>query len=109
MKHSLRSLAFGLLAAAIAFPALALDLQQARAQGILGEKADGYVAVLSPSPDAQALAAQVNARRKEEYERISKQNGQPVAVVGKLAAEQIIQKLSPGSSYQDAGGAWKKR
>ncbi|MBN8530876.1 MAG: YdbL family protein [Alphaproteobacteria bacterium] len=98
-----------LAAALIAFPALALDLQTARNQGIIGEKTDGYVAVVTPSADAQKLAAEVNARRKEEYARISKANGQPVEVVAKVAAESIISKLPAGSLYQDASGAWKKR
>ena len=76
-----------------AAPALALDLNEARSTGVLGEKADGYVQVLKPSAEANALAAQVNAGRKAEYEKISKQNGQPVDVVGALAAGQIAKKL----------------
>ncbi len=90
-------------------PAFALDLNQARTQGIIGEQRDGYVKVLKPSADAQALANEVNARRKEEYARISRENGQAVNVVSTLAAQQIIQKLSAGSMYQDANGAWVKK
>lgn len=98
-----------LAVAMISVPALALDLQEARTQGIIGEKTDGYVAVVTSSPEAQKLAAEVNARRKEEYARISKTNGQPVDVVAKVAAETIVSKLPAGSLYQDAGGSWKKR
>ncbi len=101
--------AVALLISAASFPVFALDLQQARTGGQLGEQADGYVAVLQQSPEAKELAAQVNQRRREEYQRISKENGQPVDIVGKLAAEQIVQKLAPGSMYQGADGSWKKR
>lgn len=90
-------------------PAFALDLNEARAQGIVGEQRDGYVAVIKPSAEAQALANEINARRKEEYARISKANGQAVNVVATLAAQQIIQKLSTGSLYQDSNGAWVKK
>ena len=93
----------------LAAPALALDLHAARKEGILGEKHDGYVAVLKQSPEASALAKEINTRRAEEYARISKENGQPAGVVGQIAAEQIIGGLESGAMYQDAKGGWKKR
>lgn len=104
---TLRFLTLCAVAMLAASPAMALDLHQARAQGLIGEKADGYAAALQPS--AAGLVAEVNAKRTQEYARISAQNGQPVAIVGKLAAEQIISKLKPGESYQGSDGSWKKR
>lgn len=100
--------AFGVLTLT-AFPAFALDLATARMAGQVGEQTDGYVAVLKHSPEVSALAADVNAKRRTEYQRISSENGQTPDVVGKLAAQQVIQKLPAGSMYQDASGAWKKR
>lgn len=93
----------------LAAPAYALDLQQARASGQVGEKLDGYVAPRSSTADVQALVAEVNAKRKQEYARISSENKQPVDVVAKLAAEQIINNLSPGVYYQAPDGSWKQR
>jgi uncharacterized protein YdbL (DUF1318 family) len=90
-------------------PALALDFQQARQQGIVGEKADGYVVPLAKSDEAIRLATDVNAKRKMEYLRISKENGQPVDVVGKLAAQQIVQNLPKGATYMDASGNWVQK
>ena len=87
----------------------ALDLQTARSQGLLGEKRDGYVSALSQTIEAVNLAAEVNEKRKAEYARISKENGQSVDVVAKIAAEQIISKLPKGAKYQDASGAWKSK
>ncbi len=97
------------VAALIAIPALAMDLHEARSVGLVGEKADGYVSALKPSAEVNALVSQVNAKRRAEYTRISKQNGQAVDVVGKLAAPQIVEGLDAGNAYQDASGAWKKR
>ncbi|HVY13171.1 MAG TPA: YdbL family protein [Alphaproteobacteria bacterium] len=97
------------IAAFTALPAYALDLHGARAAGAVGEGLDGYVVGLQQTPDVQALVSDVNAKRKQEYARISKEKGQPVDVVGKLAAEEIINSLPPGSSYQGADGSWKKR
>ena len=102
-------LALTLIATLLASPAFALDLHQARSAGIVGEKLDGYVAALQQTPEVNALVADVNAKRKAEYTRISKQNGQPVDVVAKLAAQEIMGKLDAGSSYQGTDGGWKKR
>jgi uncharacterized protein YdbL (DUF1318 family) len=71
-----------------ATPALAIDLQSARSTGKVCEQADGYVRAVTG--DAHALADGVNAKRKAEYARISGQTKQPVDVVGKLAAQQIV-------------------
>lgn len=93
----------------LAAPAYALDLQQARASGLIGEKLDGYAAARSDAADVQALVAEVNAKRKQEYARISIENNQSVDVVAKLAAAQIINGLAPGVYYQAPDGGWKKR
>lgn len=87
--------------------ASALDLSAARASGAVGETTSGYVAAIESSAEVESLVASVNAKRKAEYTRISKQNSQPVDVVGQLAAPQIIGGLPKGSKYQDASGAWK--
>ncbi len=94
---------------ALAGNAYALDLAQARAQGLVGEKLDGYVAAVTPSADANAVVSDVNTRRRAEYEKISKDNGQPVSVVAKIAAERIIGGLPDGSYYKAADGSWKKK
>lgn len=109
MKKNLLSLAlaFGLFLAATA--AHAMTLHDARNAGILGEKNDGYVVVLKKSAEADALASDVNDKRRQEYARISKENGQPVSVVGSIAAARIVENLSPGDKYQDASGSWKTR
>ncbi|MCE3233274.1 MAG: hypothetical protein K0R98_1531 [Rickettsiaceae bacterium] len=69
--------------------AFALDLQQARSEGLIKENPDGYISAAKSSPEVQELVKDVNEKRKAEYTRISKENGQPVDVVAKLAAEQI--------------------
>ena len=103
---------YGLLAVMatfITFPAFALELHQARESGLVGEQLDGYAVALKASPEVNTLVTDVNAKRKEEYARISKGNGQTVDVVAKLAAQQIIAGLDAGSPYQGSDGSWKKR
>lgn len=75
-----------------ALPAWALDLAGARASGSVCEKGDGYIKKASGGSDVDSLVSEVNAGRKTEYERISKENGQPVDVVAKIAAGKITAK-----------------
>jgi len=102
---TLMALAFTLFAV----PAFALDLNEARSSGLVGEARTGYVEAIVNRPDVQALVNEINAKRKAEYERISKANGQSVDVVAKLAAEQVINRLGAGAYYKDASGSWKQR
>jgi uncharacterized protein YdbL (DUF1318 family) len=97
---------FTILCATTAF---ALDLQTAREKGVVGEKLDGYITVVNPASGGDSLVTEVNARRKQEYQRISKENGKPVEIVAKLAAETIIQKLPVGSLYQSPSGNWEQK
>lgn len=95
--------------AVLAGQAWAMTLDQARSAGLVGEKRDGYVAVIGSDSGAQTLVNDVNARRRQEYEKISRQNGQPVSVVAKLAADHIIGGLPGGAFYQGTDGSWKKK
>lgn len=80
----------GMLLAAPQAMAQALDLDSARSAGKVCEQADGYARAVAL--EAQALVAEVNGRRRQEYARISGQNKQPADVVAKLAAQQILKK-----------------
>jgi uncharacterized protein YdbL (DUF1318 family) len=77
----------------LASPALALDLKSARSGGLVCEGSDGFIAAVgAPSKDVGMLVASVNEGRAKEYAKISSANGQSPAVVGALAAEQLIAK-----------------
>lgn len=90
--------------------AYALDLDGAKAQGLVGEKRDGYLGVVaSGNSEAQALASDINAKRKAEYTRIASQNGQALNVVEKLAAAKAFEMTRSGNYIQDAGGNWVKK
>jgi uncharacterized protein YdbL (DUF1318 family) len=78
-------------------PALALDLHSARKAGVVKELPTGYIASVKASAEVNALVADVNAKRKAEYVRISKENGQSVELVGQLAAPQIAKNIAAGN------------
>ncbi len=92
----MKNFLLALVMSAVAFPAYALDLHSARADGSVVETPEGYIKAAKPSDEVNALVTDVNAKRRAEYERISKQNGQSVEVVGKLAAPQIAKSVAAG-------------
>jgi len=96
---------FTLLASA----AFAMSLDEGRAKGLVGERLDGYLGTVSSNADAQALADDINAKRKAAYKKVAAKNGQPISVVEKLAAKKLIEKVKSGQYYMDASGNWKKK
>jgi uncharacterized protein YdbL (DUF1318 family) len=105
-----RILALGMIALlAMGSAAYALDLDGAKAQGLVGERRDGYLGVVAGGGEVQTLVASINAKRKEEYARIAAGNKQPIATVEKLAAAKAIQMTKPGHFVMDAGGNWVKK
>jgi len=90
----------------IAGSAYALDLQEARAKGLVGETQAGYVARISGGGDVSQLVGDVNLKRRAEYEKIATEKGQTVEVVAKVAAGTIINNLPAGAKYKDASGKW---
>ena len=93
-KHTILSV---VAVALFALPVWALDLQSARSSGAVAETPEGYIKAVNPTPEVNALVADVNAKRKAEYARISAENGQPVDVVGKLAAPKIAASIAAGN------------
>lgn len=89
--------------------AFAMDLATAKNQGLVGERTDGYIGAVNNTPQAQALVSDINQRRKQAYQAISKENGQQLSVVETLAAKKLYNKLAAGEYYQAADGSWKRK
>jgi uncharacterized protein YdbL (DUF1318 family) len=95
----------------VAQGAWAIDIGAAKAQGLVGEANTGYLAAVATpaSAEVRALIAEVNEKRREEFERTAEKTGATVAQVAYRFYELAVQKTAPGNYYQDAGGAWKKK
>jgi uncharacterized protein len=88
---------------------LALSLDEAKAKGLVGEKSSGYLGTVSPSnPEAQALTAEINQKRRQAYEEIATRNRTPLATVETLAGEKAIQNTKPGHFVEGPSG-WRKK
>lgn len=107
MKTTKRLLAVLLLACSAW--AMALDLDSAKSQGLVGEQPNGYLGVVKATPDAVALAADINARRRAAYEAIARKNGATLDQVAILAGQKAIERTAPGTYVKTPDGQWVKK
>jgi uncharacterized protein YdbL (DUF1318 family) len=90
-------------------PVLALDLQTAKDQGLVGETPSGYLAaVKSPSPEVTALIDSINSKRKQKYKDIAARNNTSLEAVELLAGKKAIEKSGPGS-FVKIGDSWQQK
>lgn len=92
----------------ISAAALALDIDQAKTQGLVGEKPDGYLGVVVKNTAAEQLADRINAERKIIYMQLAKKNNLTLEQVQSLAAEKSYSKTLPGN-YLLQNGVWVKQ
>lgn len=91
--------------------ALALNLDEAKAQGLVGEKVDGYVAAVAPNPSAevQALVTSTNEGRRKVYADLAQRNGITVDAVAAVSGEKLRSNAGPGQYVQNAAGQWERK
>ena len=89
--------------------AFGLSLEEAKTQGLVGEKPNGYLGVVVPSSqEAQLLTKEVNQKRHQAYEEIAARNRTQLQAVEALAGEKAIQNTKPGNFVEGPGG-WTRK
>lgn len=112
-------LAVGLIFALVA-PVCAKDIKarmrarlpaivKLKAQGIVGEDNQGYLAVLKNAGGQQDVVDAENQDRRKIYTAIAKKKGTTPAHVGQRRAIKIAQNADPGTMVQDESGNWRKK
>lgn len=96
----------GVALLAVAPAGFAIGLDDAKAQGLVGEMVGGYLgAVQPPSAAVQQLIDSINAKRRAAYQDIATSNRTSLQAVEALAGKKAIQKTRPGQ-FVNAGGGW---
>lgn len=95
--------------ALLAAPVLAIDLEAAKRQGLVGEQPDGYLGAVRQSAEAADLVRSINAQRRQSYQDLAKRNGVSVDSVAALAGRKLIDRTAPGEYVKDASGRWVQR
>ena len=82
-----------------------------RAQGLIGERYDGYALVhdAHASEAVRALVEKINGERRQVYATQATATGAPAAEVGKVYGLQILQKAPAGTWLQGADGRWRQK
>ncbi len=83
-------------------------VDNAIANGIVGETASGYLALTSGTASADILNAmnEINAGRKSVYTQLARQQNVQIEVVAALTGEKQIAKAAPGTKVMTKEGRW---
>jgi uncharacterized protein YdbL (DUF1318 family) len=109
-RRTLVAALLAVLLAVVPTGALALTLDQARSQGLVGEQADGYLgAVGSPSGEVKALVDEINQARRKKYKKIAEKNGTSVDAVAALAGAKLVDRAGRGEYVRGTSGGWKQK
>lgn len=83
----------------------------AKAEGVVGEQADGTLGFVKPGDAAlKAAVAEINAGRLEVYHQAAAKNAVTVEAAGAAAFQSVILgKVKIGEYYRPAGGAWVRK
>ena len=85
-------------------PAVAQDLDQLRAGGLVGERFDGYAEAIDQS--YLEFVRGVNGKRHQIYQQRAAEQNVPVDQVGRLYAKQIISQSPSGTRLLKEDGTW---
>ena len=103
-----RALAGMALSLAMALPAFALELDEAKSAGLVGETNMGYIAAVKPSPEVDALVISINTQRKVYYQEIATKNDISLQAVEARAGEKAVEKTTKGG-YVNTGDGWLQK
>ncbi|MFY9995116.1 MAG: YdbL family protein [Leclercia sp.] len=104
-----KTLALLILTLLISAPAAALTLNEARAQGRVGETLSGYIAPRERDRDTLALVEQINKARTDSYQKLADSNNIPVDEVAKMAGTKLVARANPGEYVQGINGKWLQK
>jgi uncharacterized protein YdbL (DUF1318 family) len=101
-----------LLAAGLGIgPAQAGALEDAKAEGLVGERVDGYLGVVdSGAPGSvKSMVNEINAEREAKYAQIAKKQDAPTSAVAQIAGEKLVKRAPKGEYVMGASGKWQKK
>ena len=98
---------------AVPAPAFAQDsaaIAQARRSGLIGERYDGYLGVVSPqvSADLRRQVSAINIRRRSLYSNLAAKRGVSPQEVGITTACSLLRRISIGEYYLPGQGGWRR-
>ncbi|MDO6764904.1 YdbL family protein [Agarivorans sp. 1_MG-2023] len=93
----------------LSFSVAAIDLDDAKTKGWVGEQSNGLLGVVSHSGEVKSLVESINQKRLAKYKQIAKENGLTEQQVATLAGKKAIERSSSGAYVQSPSGDWLKK
>ncbi|MGI9500346.1 MAG: YdbL family protein [Geminicoccaceae bacterium] len=84
-------------------------LDDAKAAGLVGERADGYVGAVTGDAGIQGLIDEINAGRRAKYAEIASKRGAPVDAVAVIAGKKLIERVPAGQYVMGSDGKWQQK
>ncbi len=117
MKRMTRRLALTTIALAAALALVpvsaprAQSLDAAKAAGLVGERADGYVGIVDPaaSGGVVAMVQNINGKRRNKYKGVAAKNGTSLQAVEAIAGDKLVRRAKPGEYVMDSTGRWHRK
>lgn len=107
MKNTMKKLGLILSLCLLSVSVWALDIDQAKSKGWIGETPSGYVAAIKQNAEVTSLVKEINQKRKIKYQEIANQHKVQLQKIELLAGEKLVNKaLENGQKYMDASGSW---
>ena len=96
---------------AVSVAVAASPLTQPKADGLIGEQANGYIGLVKNDvpADVKKLVKDINAKRKAGYQRIATKQGTGLKDVERVGGNTAIEKTVRGNYIRDANGAWRRK
>jgi len=84
-------------------------VDQAKAQGLVGEQLDGYIGFVTPgvSADIRAAVNEINIKRKTIYTGTARAKKVSVSIIAGLTGEKLTAKARPGHMVKLGDGIWR--
>ena len=86
-------------------------VDQAKMDGLVGERIDGYLGLVrgGVSAEIQSAVNEINIRRKSAYTKLARDQGVEIAVIARLTGEKLVAKAYAGQMTMGADGVWNRK
>ena len=95
----------------VATQAWAISKDEAKAQGLIGERANGYIGIVvsGPSADLSRLVSDINQKRKAAYQKSAASAGVERNVFELRMGQRLQERTPQGQYIQLKNGNWKRK
>lgn len=109
-KNILKPLILLTFMLSLANTAWALNIDDAKSQGLIGELSNGYLGLINNSnSEAKKLTEDINRKRRAAYAAKAKKAGVELKIIEIRIGERLQQRAKKGEYIQRSNGQWQRK